>query len=154
MGRRRGGPINRCASGCRIGERAPAPREDSPMLGSMLRAIIASMFVIAGTATAQQYGRGVSATEIRLGQTVPFSGPVSVAGVVGYASLAYFDAINRAGGINGRKVKLIVLDDGYSPPKTVEATRRLVEDEDVLMMYGSVGTPTNAAVEKYLNRKN
>jgi branched-chain amino acid transport system substrate-binding protein len=123
------------------------------MLGSMLRAVIATMFMVTGTAAAQQYGPGASATEIRLGQTVPFSGPVSVAGVVGYASLAYFDAINRAGGINGRKVKLIVLDDGYSPPKTVEATRRLVEDEDVLMMYGSVGTPTNAAVEKYLNQK-
>ncbi|HEY7577209.1 MAG TPA: ABC transporter substrate-binding protein [Acetobacteraceae bacterium] len=123
------------------------------MLGSMLRSVIATMFVVTGTAAAQQSGPGASATEIRLGQTVPFSGPVSVAGVVGYASLAYFDAINQAGGINGRKIKLVVLDDGYSPPKTVEATRRLVEDEDVLMMYGSVGTPTNAAVEKYLNQK-
>ena len=95
----------------------------------------------------------MSATEIKLGQTVPFSRPVSVAGVVGHASLAYFDAINKARGINGRHVKPIVLDDGYSPPKTVEAARRLVEDDNVLMMYGSVGTPTNAAVEKYLNLK-
>ena len=102
---------------------------------------------------AQQYDPGASAAEIKLGQTVPLSGPVSVAGVVGYASRAYFDAVNKAGGINGRQVKLIVLDDGYSPPKTVEATRRLVEDDNVLMMYGSVGTPTNAAVEKYLNAK-
>src|SRR5215471_11806423 len=123
------------------------------MLGCILRAAIAILFFIIGAAAAQQNGPGVSATEIRLGQTVPLSGPVSVAGVVGHASLAYFDAINKAGGINGRQIKLIVLDDGYSPPKTVEATRRLVEDDNVLMMYGSVGTPTNAAVEKYLNVK-
>ena len=123
------------------------------MLGSMVRAVTALLFVATGSALAQQYDPGASATEIRLGQTVPFSGPVSVAGLVGHASLAYFAAVNKAGGINGRQVKLIVLDDGYSPPKTVEATRRLVEDENVLMMYGSVGTPTNAAVEKYLNLK-
>jgi branched-chain amino acid transport system substrate-binding protein len=110
------------------------------MLGSMSRAVV-SMFLVATGAMAQQYGPGVSATEIKLGQTVPFSGPVSVAGMVGHASLAYFDAVNKAGGINGRQIKLIVLDDGYSPPKTVEATRRLVEDDNVLMMYGSVGTP-------------
>jgi branched-chain amino acid transport system substrate-binding protein len=115
----------------------------------MFRAAIAVLFA----ATAAAMAQGVSDTEIRLGQTVPFSGPVSVAGMVGHASLAYFAALNKAGGINGRQVKLIVLDDGYSPPKTVEATRRLVEDDDVLMMYGSVGTPTNAAVEKYLNVK-
>ena len=123
------------------------------MLGSMFRTAIAMLFVTTGAAMAQQYSPGASATEIKLGQTVPLTGPVSVAGVVGHASLAYFDAINKAGGINGRQVKLIVLDDGYSPPKTVEATRRLVEDDNVLMMYGSVGTPTNAAVEKYLNQK-
>ena len=123
------------------------------MLGSMFRAATAMLCVAAGSAMAQQYEPGASATESRLGQTVPFSGPVSVAGLVGHASLAYFSAVNKAGGINGRQIKLIVLDDGYSPPKTVEATRRLVEDENVLMMYGSVGTPTNAAVQKYLNVK-
>jgi ABC-type branched-subunit amino acid transport system substrate-binding protein len=123
------------------------------MLGSMFRAVTAIFFVAAGVAMAQQYDPGASATEIKLGQTVPFSGPVSVAGVVGHASLAYFDAVNKAGGINGRQIKLIALDDGYTPPKTVEATRRLVEDDNVLMMYGSVGTPTNAAVQKYLNVK-
>jgi branched-chain amino acid transport system substrate-binding protein len=123
------------------------------MLCGISRPLIAMLFATISAAMAQQYDPGVSAQEIRLGQTVPFSGPVSVAGVVGHASLAYFDALNKAGGINGRQVKLIVLDDGYSPPKTVEATRRLVEDDNVLMMYGSVGTPTNAAVEKYLNLK-
>jgi len=120
------------------------------MRSRMFRAAIALLLAATGTAMAQP---GVSDTEIRLGQTVPFSGPVSVAGMVGHASLAYFAAINKAGGINGRQVRLTVLDDGYSPPKTVEATRRLVEDDNVLMMYGSVGTPTNAAVEKYLNVK-
>src|SRR5580692_1238153 len=119
----------------------------------MFRVALAIFVVVAGSAMAQPYGPGVSDTEIRLGQTMPFSGPVSVAGAVGYASLAYFAAVNKAGGINGRQVRLLSLDDGYSPPKTVEATRRLVEDDNVLMIYGSVGTPTNAAVEKYLNQK-
>jgi branched-chain amino acid transport system substrate-binding protein len=123
------------------------------MLGSMFRAALAMFAVTAGSALAQRYDPGASDSEIRLGQTMPFSGPVSVAGAVGHASLAYFAALNKAGGINGRQVKLLSLDDGYSPPKTVEATRRLIEDENVLMIYGSVGTPTNAAVEKYLNLK-
>src|SRR5689334_15906595 len=117
------------------------------------RAVVAMLCMASGTAVAQPYSPGASDTEIRLGQTVLLGGPVSVAGVVGQASLAHFQAINRVGGINGRQVKLIVLDDGYSPPKTIEATRRLVEDDIVLMMYGSVGTPTNAAAEKYLNQK-
>jgi ABC-type branched-subunit amino acid transport system substrate-binding protein len=128
------------------------------MLGTLFQAAIASVLVmtsaaVAQQAVAQQYDPGASASEIKLGQTVPFTGPVSVAGVVGYASRAYFDAINKGGGINGRQIKVIVLDDGYTPPKTVEATRRLVEDDNVLMMYGSVGTPTNAAVQKYLNQR-
>jgi ABC-type branched-subunit amino acid transport system substrate-binding protein len=123
------------------------------MLCSVFRAVLAMCVVTTGAAMAQRYDPGASATEITLGQTMPFSGPVSVAGAVGHASLAYFAAVNKAGGINGRQVKLLSLDDGYIPPKTVEATRRLVEDENVLMIYGSVGTPTNAAVEKYLNLK-
>jgi len=121
------------------------------MFGRMV--LLALLVASAGAARAQPYDPGASDTEIRIGQTVPFSGPVSVAGAVGHASLAYFAAVNKAGGINGRQVRLIVLDDGYAPPKTVEATRKLVEDENVLLMYGSLGTPTNAAVEKYLNLK-
>src|SRR5580692_10850327 len=123
------------------------------MPGSVSRAFLAMWVIATGTAMAQQYDPGASAAEIKLGQTMPFSGPVSVAGAVGQASLAYFDAVNKAGGINGRRIRLLSLDDGYSPPKTVEATRRLIEDDNVLMIYGSVGTPTNAAVEKYLNLK-
>ena len=123
------------------------------MIGGRFRAALAVLVVATSPAMAQQYDPGASDTEIRLGQTMPFSGPVSVEGAAGHASLAYFAAVNKAGGINGRQVKLLSLDDGYSPPKTMEATRRLVEDENVLMIYGSVGTPTNAAVEKYLNLK-
>lgn len=104
-------------------------------------------------ARAQPYDPGATDTEIKLGQTTPFSGPVSAASGTAHASLAYFAAVNKAGGINGRKVTLLALDDGYVPPKTVEATRRLVEDEHVLFMFGSLGTPTNAAVQKYLNQK-
>jgi ABC-type branched-subunit amino acid transport system substrate-binding protein len=121
------------------------------MLGKMVRAGLAMFAVSTGSTMAQQTNPAASATEIVLGQTMPYSGPVSVAGAAGHASLAYFAAINKAGGIDGRQVRLLSLDDGYSPPKTVEATRRLVEDDNVLMIYGSVGTPTNAAVEKYLN---
>src|ERR1700723_3405560 len=123
------------------------------MLGIMFRAAFAMCVVVTGAAMAAQYDPGASDTEITLGQTMPFSGPVSVAGAVGHASLAYFAAVNKAGGINGRQVRLIALDDGYSPPTTREATRLLVEDENGLMIYGSVGTPTKAAVEKYLDPK-
>ena len=101
----------------------------------------------------KQYDPGASDTEIKLGQTMPYSGPVSAAATVGQACTAYFDAVNKAGGINGRKVKLVSLDDGYSPPKTVELTRRLIEGDKVLFIYGSVGTPTNAAIQKFLNSK-
>ena len=123
------------------------------MPGSMLRAALTMWLVATGAATAQR----VRSRRVRHRNpprpNPPFSGPVSVAGATGYASRAYFEAVNKAGGINGRQIRLLSLDDGYSPPKTVEATRRLIEDENVLMIYGSVGTPTNAAVEKYLNMK-
>lgn len=101
----------------------------------------------------KQYDQGASDTEILLGQTMPYSGPVSASGVMGQACTAYLDAVNKSGGINGRKVRLVSLDDGYSPPKTAEMTRRLVEGDKVLLLYGSVGTPTNAAVQRYLNGK-
>jgi ABC-type branched-subunit amino acid transport system substrate-binding protein len=99
------------------------------------------------------YDPGASDTEVKLGQTMPYSGPVSGGSGAGKSSMAYFEALNKAGGINGRKITLISSDDNYSPPKTVEATRKLVESDEVLFMYGSVGTPTNASVQKYLNAK-
>lgn len=101
----------------------------------------------------KKYDVGASDTEIKLGQTIPYSGAGSVYGAVGHAQKAYFDDLNDKGGINGRKIKFISLDDAYSPPKTMEATRRLVEQEEVLGLFGSLGTATQAAVQKYLNSK-
>jgi len=101
----------------------------------------------------KKYGPGVTDTEIKIGQTMPYSGPVSVYGTIGRAEMAYFDKINAEGGINGRKIKLISLDDGYNPAKTVEQTRKLVEDEGVLLLFGPLGTPTNTAIHKYVNTK-
>jgi branched-chain amino acid transport system substrate-binding protein len=99
---------------------------------------------------AQTYGPGVTNSEIKIGQTMPYSGPLSAAGIIGRTELAYFHMINDQGGINGRRVNLISLDDGFLPPKTAEQTRRLVEQDQVLALIGSFGTPTNAAVQKYL----
>jgi len=101
----------------------------------------------------KKYDRSASDTEIRLGQTIPYSGAGSVYGVVGLAQAAYFDELNEKGGVNGRKIRFISLDDAYSAPKTVEATRRLVEQEEVLGLFGSLGTATQAAVQRYLNSK-
>ena len=94
---------------------------------------------------------GVSDSEIKIGQTMPYSGPVSAASANGFAELAYFHMLNDEGGINGRKINLISLDDGYSPPRTLEQTRKLIEEDGVAFIFGSVGTPTNAAIHKYLN---
>ncbi len=96
---------------------------------------------------------GVSATEIKIGQTMPYSGPASAYGADGRAEVAYFKMINDQGGINGRKINLMSVDDGYSPPKTVEQTRMLVEQEGVAFMFNGLGTPTQTAVQKYLNMK-
>jgi ABC-type branched-subunit amino acid transport system substrate-binding protein len=101
----------------------------------------------------KKYDPGASDTEIKIGQTMPYSGPLSAFGTLGRAEAAYFRKINDEGGINGRKIVFISLDDGYSPPKTVEATRRLVEKDEVLLMFGSLGTPTNTAVHAYLNAR-
>jgi branched-chain amino acid transport system substrate-binding protein len=95
----------------------------------------------------------IAAEDIRIGQTLPYSGPVSGFGLIGKTQEAYFAKVNAEGGINGRKVKFITLDDAYSPPKTVEQTRKLVEQEEVQLMFGSLGTATNAAVHRYLNSK-
>ena len=101
----------------------------------------------------KQYGPGVSDREIVIGQTMPYSGPLSAFGTMGRAQAAYFAMINERGGVNGRKIRLISLDDGYSPPRTVEQTRKLVESEQVLLLFSSFGTPTNASVLKYLQRQ-
>jgi branched-chain amino acid transport system substrate-binding protein len=99
------------------------------------------------------YDPGASDTEIKLGNTWPFSGPASSTSSVERQMAGYFNMINDRGGVNGRKIDFIALDDGYAPPKTVEDTRRLVEQDHVLLMYGALGTPTNVAVEPYLNSR-
>jgi ABC-type branched-subunit amino acid transport system substrate-binding protein len=101
----------------------------------------------------KKYDPGASDTEIKLGQTVPHSGPGSLYGVLGRVGEAYFQMLNEKGGINGRKVKFFTMDDAYSAPKAVEATRRLVEQEEVLALFGSLGTAPQTAVHKYLNSK-
>jgi branched-chain amino acid transport system substrate-binding protein len=110
--------------------------------------------VLAGFSTsALAQTPGVTPTEIRLGQSMPYSGNASAYAAVGKAMVAYFEKVNKEGGINGRQVKLTSLDDAFSPPKTVEATRRLVEQDDVLAIFGTMGTASNTAIHKYLNTK-
>lgn len=117
-------------------------------------AAVAAALAVLWAPSVQAQMPGVSKDEIRIGQSMPYSGNVSAYGVVGKAMVAYFEKVNREqGGVNGRKIKLISLDDGYSPPKTFEQTRRLVEQDEVLMIFGTLGTPTNSAIHKYLNAK-
>ena len=117
-------------------------------------AVCVAFALSVGPAFAQKkYDPGASDTEIKLGQTMPYSGPLSGFATLGKAELAYFAMVNDQGGVNGRKINMISLDDGTSPPKTVEQTRKLVEDDKVLAISGSLGTATNAAIQKYLNTK-
>ena len=110
--------------------------------------------VLAGrSAAAKTYGPGVTDSEIKLGTTSPYSGPASAYGVYGHAQTAYFQMINEQGGINGRKINLISLDNGYNPPKALEQTRKLVEEDNVLAIAGFLGTAPNTSVQKYLNGK-
>ena len=108
---------------------------------------------VCGFAAAQSTTVGVTKTEIRLGQTMAYSGPVSAYGQYGKAEAAYFKMINERGGVKGRKINLISLDDGYSPPKTIEQVRRLVEREEVLALFQNLGTAPNTAIQKYVNAK-
>ena len=107
-----------------------------------------------GTAFAQKkYSEGASDTEIKIGNTNPYSGPASAYGVIGKTIQAYWKSVNEAGGINGRKVNFITLDDGYNPAKTVEVVRQLVEQDKVLCTFNTLGTPCNTAIHKYMNQK-
>ena len=101
----------------------------------------------------KKYDDGASDTEIKIGHTCPYSGPASAYGVNGKAIVAFWDMINDKGGINGRKIKFISLDDGYSPPKTVEVVRQLVEQDKIFALFQSLGTPCNTAIHKYMNQK-
>jgi len=106
-----------------------------------------------GAAADKKYGPGASDTEILFGQTMPYSGPASAYGVIGKAQEAYFRMLNEHGGVNGRKLRMLSYDDGYSPPKTVEQIRKLVEQDNVLFTFQTLGTPSNAAIQKYMNQK-
>jgi len=106
----------------------------------------------ASTAHAQsKYDPGADDKTIKIGTTAPLSGPVSAFAQIAKSAEAYFRKVNDDGGVNGRRIQMVIADDAYSPPKTVEQTRRLVESEEVLLIFGGVGTPTNSAVHKYLN---
>ena len=107
-----------------------------------------------GSALAQKkYDTGATDTEIKIGHIVPYSGPASAYGIIGKTEEAYFKMINENGGINGRKIKFISYDDAYSPPKAVEQVRKLVESDEVLVVFNALGTPSNTAIQKYLNSK-
>ncbi|MBV8851469.1 MAG: ABC transporter substrate-binding protein [Methylobacteriaceae bacterium] len=102
---------------------------------------------------AKKYGPGVTDTEIKIGNIMPYSGPASAYGVIGRTEAAYFNKVNEEGGINGRKINFISYDDAYSPPKAVEQARKLVESDEVLFIFNSLGTPSNSAIQKYMNEK-
>jgi branched-chain amino acid transport system substrate-binding protein len=116
--------------------------------------VASALVLAAGAAHAEKhYDSGATDTEIKIGQTMPLSGPGSAAATIGKVEAAYIRMINARGGINGRRINYLQYDDGYSPPKTVEQTRKLVEQDQVLLMFQQIGTPTSAAVQKYLNGK-
>ena len=121
----------------------------SSLLAALLLAAAASS--PAAAPAQKKYDPGASDTEIKIGNIMPYSGPSSAWSTVGKVEAAYFRMINEQGGINGRKINFISVDDAYSPPRTMEAARRLVEQERVLLIFGSLGTPTNLAIQKYLN---
>ena len=101
----------------------------------------------------KRYDPGASDTEIKIGNTIPYSGPASAYGIIGKVEAAYFKMVNEAGGVNGRKINYISYDDGYSPPKAVEMIRKLVEQDEVLFTVSTLGTPSNSAIHKYMNQK-
>jgi branched-chain amino acid transport system substrate-binding protein len=132
-------------------------RSGMPIATSRL-AIASVAFVILaassnGALAQKKYDTGATDTEIKIGNIMPYSGPASAYGVIGKTEAAYFKKINDAGGINGRKINFISYDDAYSPPKTVEQARKLVESDEVLFIFNSLGTPPNSAIHKYMNSK-
>jgi len=128
-----------------------------PAIHLRLGAFSAALAILAATSSGalaqKQYDTGATDTEIRIGNIMPYSGPASAYGVIGKTEQAYFNKINAEGGINGRKINFVSYDDGYSPPKTVEQARKLVESDEVLFIFNSLGTPPNSAIQKYMNSK-
>jgi len=128
-----------------------------PVMQLRLGAFSAALAILAATSTGalaqKKYDVGATDTEIKIGNIMPYSGPASAYGVIGKTEDAYFKKINAEGGINGRKINFVTYDDGYSPPKTVEQARKLVESDEVLLVFNSLGTPPNSAIQKYMNSK-
>src|SRR5665213_1437282 len=128
-----------------------------PAIQMRLGAFSAALAILAVTSSGalaqKKYDTGATDTEIKIGNIMPYSGPASSYGVIGKTEQAYFNKINAEGGINGRKINFISYDDGYSPPKTVEQARKLVESDEVLFIFNSLGTPPNSAIQKYMNAK-
>ena len=128
-----------------------------PAINLRLGAFSAALALLAasssGALAQKKYDTGATDTEIKIGNIMPYSGPASAYGVIGKTEEAYFKKINAAGGINGRKINFISYDDAYSPPKTVEQARKLVESDEVLLVFNSLGTPPNSAIQKYMNSK-
>jgi branched-chain amino acid transport system substrate-binding protein len=121
---------------------------------AVLSAAVIAIAATSGSAFAQKkYDTGASDTEIKIGNIIPYSGPASAYGAIGKTEEAYFRMINDQGGINGRKINFISYDDAYSPPKAVEQVRKLVESDEVLVVFNPLGTPSNTAIQKYLNSK-
>src|SRR6202043_2931942 len=116
-------------------------------------AVIAFASTSGGALAQKKYDTGATDTEIKIGNIMPYSGPASAYGVIGKTEQAYFNKINAEGGINGRKINFVTYDDGYSPPKAVEQARKLVESDEVLVVFNPLGTPSNSAIQKYLNSK-
>src|SRR5213082_2051137 len=128
-----------------------------PAIQLRLGAFSVALAILAASSTGalaqKKYDIGATDTEIKIGNIVPYSGPASAYGVIGSTEAAYFKKINAEGGINGRKINFISYDDAYSPPKTVEQARKLVESDEVLLVFNPLGTPPNSAIQKYLNTK-
>src|SRR5437899_3588930 len=126
----------------------------NPLRLGAFSAALAVLAATSGGALAQKkYDTGATDTEIKIGNIMPYSGPASAYGVIGKTEAAYFNMLNAEGGINGRKINFVSYDDGYSPPKTVEQARKLVEADEVLLIFNPLGTPGNTAIQKYMNAK-
>jgi branched-chain amino acid transport system substrate-binding protein len=122
-------------------------------LGAFSAALAMLAVASSGALAQKKYDTGATDTEIKIGNIMPYSGPASAYGVIGKTEQAYFNKINAEGGINGRKINFVSYDDGYSPPKTVEQARKLVESDEVLIVFNPLGTPPNSAIQKYMNSK-
>ena len=132
-------------------------KKKSSLLGSSLVSVAAAtalaVLTSQGALAQKKYDTGASDTEIKIGNIEAYSGPASAYGIIGKTEEAYFKMINDTGGVNGRKINFISYDDGYSPPKTVEQTRKLIESDEVFLIFNALGTPTQSAVQKYQNTK-